>query len=119
MSGHTPSLSAKRKLMKWNWELWKPGDIHNVGKSGVGLCACVCIKEKHWYNLNSSHTNDAAIIYYGNIIKDYTVWDHYPSSSLFSTNHYIYYLSSCIEGHEKGQSKAEEACFSEENWTYF
>lgn len=77
------------------------------------------VKQKHGYNLNSNHTNGPAIIYYGNIIKDYTVWGHYPSSSLFSTNHYIYYLSSCIEGHEKGQSKAEEACFSEENWTYF
>lgn len=41
---------------------------------------------------------------------------HYPHCSLFSINHYIYYLSSCIGGHEKGQSKAEETYFSKRNW---
>lgn len=58
--------------------------------------------------------NGAAIIYYGNIIKDSAVGP--LSSVLFfpCINHYIYYLSSCMGGYEKGQMKAEATDFSEE-----
>lgn len=45
--------------------------------------------------------NYAAIIYYGNIIKKLHCLGHYPYSFLFNTNHYIYYLSSCIEANQK------------------
>lgn len=58
--------------------------------------------------------NYGAIIYYGNIIKKLHCLGHYPYSFLFNTNHYVYYLSSSIEGTEKANQKQKKPAFQKE-----